>query len=435
VWSTVRDVRQGGEVFGVKCIEDIDGDACSDLILCYSQRRIVSAPASSPRLGEYKREQKQAQSCGDTEGIVELLSGRTGAMLGQFKGSDFVDDAISPSFGKTLCVITGADREPRLLAIGAPYADEWRGIVVCIDVHSLEKVFAVSGSQVGGMFGLGLGCIEDMDADGWQDIVVGAPGAATEHGDRMSAASVTVLDGRRGTEIRSVRALPAGAGRFLVPMLAERSIVVGCDSAVADGREYLRLVCLSLDEGKSWEKLVVDPEDARRSTWPARIEPWTDATQGHLGDLIVTTASEGEDLGREEDARGRLYLVDAGSGDVVRSLEVRQPEHVREVGVCVMGDMNHDSQQEFLVFSARRQDRPDLHGSLGMWVCDGASGVNIGNVCGPAGSDCMRQEIGIVQRAGKGSPSCDIVVTTELNVPAAGWIANTTLLRMPAPVQ
>jgi hypothetical protein len=91
-------------------------------------------------------------------------------------------------------------REPRLLV-----GDDTRNGPGSVHVHSgaeLESVLRIEGDQPEDDFGRAVCALADLDGDGWAEIAVGAPGRSAPSGARTGA--VAIADGRSGRIARRI---------------------------------------------------------------------------------------------------------------------------------------------------------------------------------------------------------------------------------------
>jgi hypothetical protein len=181
-------------------IPDTDGDKVSDIVLAGSfegSRRgsveILSGVDGSPlskiewsdrsvtRFRDITVGELDASSglsilvpCGRTDNgdfivSVRAYSLETGRLLFELDGAD-------RSFGNSMAIIPGSGRGAGSLAIGSPWAGEWRnGLLQCFGATG-ELLWERFGKDYSGRFGGALCVIDDIDRDGTKDLAVGQAG-------------------------------------------------------------------------------------------------------------------------------------------------------------------------------------------------------------------------------------------------------------------
>lgn len=149
--------RMTGSAF-LAAIPDLNGDRCEEVLV------------GAPNAGK------------GGEGRVQLLSGRDGELLFEWKGLDAASRLGSDMDGWRV-----GDRKARL-AFGSPGAAGGHGRVGVVDGEDLASVQWIEGGDDQWAFGFALDARHDCTGDGIRDLVVGAPG-------HDGGGSVTVIDG------------------------------------------------------------------------------------------------------------------------------------------------------------------------------------------------------------------------------------------------
>jgi hypothetical protein len=129
-------------------------------------------------------------TAGTDAGCVRLFSGASGAPLARFHGT-----AAFEELGAALARAGDLDGDGReeLLA-GAPGAATGAGYALVLSGASGALVRVLSGPASGARFGHALAAAGDIDADGVPDVIVGAPGSGSAH----------VFSGADGAELFAV---------------------------------------------------------------------------------------------------------------------------------------------------------------------------------------------------------------------------------------
>ncbi|MCK6448544.1 MAG: integrin alpha [Planctomycetes bacterium] len=165
-----------GERFGaaIAALGDVDGDGHADLA--------IGAPLANPN--------------GAGSGRVTVFSGASGAQLYALDGL-----VAGDHFGFALVALGDLDGDARReLVIGAVDADpagSSSGSVRVVSGKSGAKLYDVAGPGANELFGFALAALDDQDGDGFDDFVVGAPCAPGV----AKPGSVTLVSGQTGTPL------------------------------------------------------------------------------------------------------------------------------------------------------------------------------------------------------------------------------------------
>jgi hypothetical protein len=111
-------------------------------------------------------------------GRVELISGKTGNVVRKIDG-----DANGDWFGWSIAVVPDYDGDGiQDLAIGAPRANNFKGIVTIVSMATGAKLRNIYGAHPNAQFGFSVAALADLDSDGKADLFVGSPFFQNETG-------------------------------------------------------------------------------------------------------------------------------------------------------------------------------------------------------------------------------------------------------------
>jgi len=137
-------------------------------------------------------------------GTVEIRSGLDGAVI-----RTFTDSVKETAFGRALAVGTQASGAIHL-GIGTPLSDLLRtdgGKFEVFDVMTGALVCSAGGNFAGEQFGATVSFLGDINADGKGDWAVGAPFNGV---NGVQAGRIAMINGTNGGQIRAVRGVAAG---------------------------------------------------------------------------------------------------------------------------------------------------------------------------------------------------------------------------------
>jgi hypothetical protein len=166
--------------FSVSAINDIDNDLIPDIL--------VGAPSSLV----------------SEKGYVQVVSGATGALIDTLHG-----DAVGDQFGSSVrnAGLVDGDSCPDFI-VGAPGANSLTGYARVYSGCTRGSIYTFTGKQANDFFGLSVSGTGDVNGDGQDDVIVGAPGDDTLLADSGSA---TVYSGKTGLELCTEHGKAPGA--------------------------------------------------------------------------------------------------------------------------------------------------------------------------------------------------------------------------------
>ena len=337
IWSTTK----------IRNLGDCDSDGVDDVLITD-----VTSKSEGPL----------PSGCGS----LELRSGRDGKLLGATQASE-------P--GKQSCcgdvASVQASASAKLIAIGLPaVTTDSSGGLVCMELR--ERKFEVRW-RLGSLtcaqgFGEALSFIDDIDSDGWPDLVCG--GAGDYLGQFKG--KVTWLSGSDGT-ILSELAAPveaAGFGRSVAVIndLNEdgiRDIAVGAPGAQATGNAGLSNGSLLILSGSGVEGVLRTVTGTGAGDgFGASVIPVNDYTADGVDEIAVLEVPFDPQHGR-----GALTIVDPTNGTKVLRVEMTS-EDPRVLQLFTCGDIDDDGYIDI-----------GIHSGLVDWM-DGYLGDGISIVSG-----------------------------------------------------
>jgi len=316
--------RLGRSVCG---LGDIDGDGAGDFA--------AGAPWAS-------------QTGTSWTGMVRLYSGATGQTITTLTGDQAASGARS--FGWSVASAGDADGDgtPDLL-IGVPQVyrgsgNPSHGTVLVVSGSNRSVIRRLNGQPLAGdydEFGTSVGNAGDVDGDGYDDHVVGAPGDDRTLPNQPQGAFY-VFSGRTGQQLQVFRA-PTGAG---TPTWSVGHTVDGVGDVDGDGRADI--IASSINSWGTWFEVwsVMDRRLLMASVYGRFQSAASDVDRDGTNDFIVAERP----INGTGMAQGRVRVISGGSFATLYDFSF-YPETVGHA-VAAGGDLNGDGFGDFLFDSS-----------------------------------------------------------------------------------
>lgn len=327
-YASPNEESDGRFGWGVGGIPDVNGDGRGDVI--------IGAPLENP-----------GGSMPDS-GRAYIFSGATGELL------ETLNSPIGPQgalFGYSVAGLSDIDSDGRGdVVIGAWHesepghpGDAGRAHVFSGDSGELLFTLVSPNETVGGYFGVAVGGVPDTNADGVDDIVVGAPG--DEEAGPFLAGRAYVFSGQSGALLRTLvsgNEQPLGNFGGSVGGIPDVNgdeigdLIIGASQETAEkgpdfaGRAYI----LSGDTGEVLHELV-SPNELEFGTFGNAVAGVADLDGDGRGDVIVGASYEGGSP--SPDGRGKAYVVSGATGLLITELDSPQPDPAGAFGFAVAG--------------------------------------------------------------------------------------------------
>ena len=320
--------RLGTSVAGVG---DVDGDGFDDFA--------AGSPFGTP-----------------AEGGARVFSGRTGVVLWSWSG-----DAPGDRFGQCVAGAGDADGDgcPDV-AVGAPFASQagtYAGRVRVFSGRTGEVLHTFDGAAWD-QLGASLAGVGDVDGDGLDDLLVGAPLA---DGPAFNAGAAFVFSGGDGSALLTIRGGAAGDRLG--------SVVAAAGHADADGTPDL-VVGIPAADANGFDSGAVEVRSGVDGGLLLRIAGETageylqegagvgDVDGDGRADLLVGSASGPSALPEA----GRIRLISVATGAELAVFEGRSQNDWFGARVARAGDVDRDGRGDLLVGAPGHDDDPTKRG-------------------------------------------------------------------------
>ncbi|MFQ5570251.1 MAG: tetratricopeptide repeat protein [Rhodothermales bacterium] len=302
-----------GDQFGwiARNIGDVDGDGVNDVT--------TSAPTNTEG--------------GQVAGKIYAYSGRTGALLWTQTG----EPGSQLGLGIEAAGDVNADHVPDVIA-GAPGANK----AYVYSGKDGTVLLALEGENPGDLFGRKVSDIGDMNEDGYDDVLVGAPGTST---NGPGSGSAYVYSGKDGTLLLTLHGEKAGDGFGSAGggLKNERHaiLVAGAPNAGPNngGRTYVY-------QGLSTEPaFIIEADDTGANLGGMFVSVVGDVNGDRVPDIYASDWNNNA-LGP---STGRIYVHSGSDGNRLRTLTGEAQGDGFGIGVADAGDVNGDGYDDLII--------------------------------------------------------------------------------------
>lgn len=322
-------------------LSDVDGDGLGDLL--------IGAP----------REDGGA----DQSGRVYAVSGATGELIHSLVSPSPVTNG---SFGNDVAAVGDLDGDGREeWLIGAPEDESNVGktgaaYLFSGDGESLILTLFSPDPEAGGRFGASVAAVPDVDGDGFDDLLVGAPG---EDADSTDAGRAYLFSGATGSLLQTVTSQnPWVGGSFGESVSGVEDVdgdgsgdlLVGAYAEEPEGEEEGGRAYLFSGATGALLQAFVSPGLRFRSNFGRSVSSVSDIDGDGRGDVVIgSRGDEGVSSALDPDATGagRAYVFSGATGDLIYTLVSPKDQVLGAFGAAVAGvqDASGDGIDDILV--------------------------------------------------------------------------------------
>lgn len=337
--------EQEGGLFGVSVsgVGDIDGDYSSDIV--------VGAPYEDPGASPFSAGRAYVMS-GKTGVLIHLLQSPNETRSGLFGLTvSETEDVNNDGYAEIIVGAPGEGPVPSPERAGRAYL--FSGLT-----GELLRTLLSPNEEMGGSFGVSVSGIGDLDNDGAGDVIVGAQ---YENPDQSPAAAgrAYVISGANGNCIHELKAVEEQLEDLFGAAVARMGdvdadgyddIVVGAphlnegSSRGSEGQAYV----FSGATGVQLHRLS-SPNPEGEGDFGNAVAGCGDFNEDGCPDIVV--GARNEEPGIEPLSIGRAYVFSGLSGDHLSTLVSPNPEEWGHFGESVagIGDLNDDGREEIII--------------------------------------------------------------------------------------
>ncbi|MDA0373691.1 MAG: integrin alpha [Planctomycetota bacterium] len=366
----------------------------------------------------------------DFDGMLELRSGRTGAVLGRLHG----DPGAAGSFGASMGGIGDVDGDGHDdFLVGMPrqpspfiHADRV-GAARLFSGRDLRPIVSFYGDGHGDLFGAAVAGLGDVNGDGIPDLGIGAP----ENGDPVGNYGTGYARIYSGADFRSLRRIP---GQAVGDEFGSSLAGVGDLDGDGSGEFMVGSLLEYRNGGQGSARLYAGRTFTVRHAWFA--EPGTDhfgVSIGRAGDID----GDGIDdllvgaIGMTSPIRGAIWFYSGLDGSLVQLIRGDATSGVFGLGCAAAGDVDQDGFGDVFVTEPMDSSAGAMTGALHLY--SGRNGRRVWTIHGPnAGSMCGRQFGVVGDLDGDGLPEC--LVSVPMVARPTGHAARVDVVSTSGPV-
>ncbi len=341
IWEVVGEHDADGFGTSLARIPDCNNDGIPDIV----------AGAANP-LWESPLLTVTGDGPKGSSGYCSVLSGSDGKAIKQLR-----PESESIQFGHELCAITSGAPPNQFLIVGAPEmpgigqllvgSAAGSGAVHVFSLPALERI-AVHEQTGEGQFGYSVaGLGQDLDGDGAEDLLVGAPSASDATG------KVLVVSTKSGAVLKSIRpkqdSPSFGWSVSAAPDCngdGKPEFVIGAPDDCGK-KEFAGHVIMY--SGRTMTPLWAEFGGDEYEYFGAQLELWNDYDGDRLPDILVSAT--GDDT--KGDNAGKIVLLSSKTGQEVASLYGEPSEQSFGQTIDCSVDLDGCGQRDALVSSSR----------------------------------------------------------------------------------
>lgn len=312
----VHDTRDLVVIYGnqVLNVEDLDGDTLPDLC--------IAAPS--------------ANNAGDP-GYIELRRSDDGSVLTRWAS----EDPIGRMYARCIADLGDIDGDfCNDILIGAPLASNHPGAIASIEARSGrtgELLWRIEDDY--GSFGAALAAIDDIDADGITDFVVGAPPMRLTDQGRAE-----IRSGRDGGLLRTLQA--PGAGTWFAGAITQAGDLTGdgCNDILVGGNYGKTRGLVVAFDSKTGASILTVKDDNPDNLFGLTIAAVGDVDRDGKGDFAI---------GAPGDGPGSVAIISGRTGNSMYELRGTRSGERFGMALCPLPDWRPRSGPALAVYCGR----------------------------------------------------------------------------------